>query len=206
MKTFTSAIMDCLVVPLQEKLEDWKKTVINLDKDHAKDSFISQLCDEVAWNVARVSRQSSRELTILPLLHTMSARFRGVPRVNWCLGESGGDEADAPGTSRGAAKLAQWQSLVRGRGSRPALAVISCEIQLGRKLEICARHAEPPCVISVPGPTRFLEKNHFLSTRRGAPGWAGDVGRIRSRVIPTPGGVFLRNTDKVELKLRTLIS
>nr|CAD7198608.1 unnamed protein product [Timema douglasi] len=31
-----SAIMDCLVVPLQEKLEDWKKTVINLDKDHAK--------------------------------------------------------------------------------------------------------------------------------------------------------------------------
>jgi hypothetical protein len=28
--------MDCLVVPLQEKLEDWKKSVINLDKDHAK--------------------------------------------------------------------------------------------------------------------------------------------------------------------------
>jgi hypothetical protein len=32
----SSAIMDCLVVPLQEKLEDWKKTVINLDKEHAK--------------------------------------------------------------------------------------------------------------------------------------------------------------------------
>jgi hypothetical protein len=31
-----SAIMDCLVVPLQEKLEDWKKSVVNLDKDHAK--------------------------------------------------------------------------------------------------------------------------------------------------------------------------
>jgi hypothetical protein len=28
--------MDCLVVPLQEKLEDWKKSVVNLDKDHAK--------------------------------------------------------------------------------------------------------------------------------------------------------------------------
>nr|CAD7404360.1 unnamed protein product [Timema poppensis] len=40
MKTFTSAIMDCLVVPLQEKLEDWKKTVINLDKDHAKDLYL----------------------------------------------------------------------------------------------------------------------------------------------------------------------
>ena len=34
--TCCSAIMDCLVVPLQEKLEDWKKTVVNLDKDHAK--------------------------------------------------------------------------------------------------------------------------------------------------------------------------
>lgn len=28
--------MDCLVVPLQEKIEDWKKAVINLDKEHAK--------------------------------------------------------------------------------------------------------------------------------------------------------------------------
>ncbi|XP_052123701.1 protein MTSS 1 [Frankliniella occidentalis] len=37
MKTFSTAIMDCLVIPLQEKLEDWKKTVINLDKDHAKE-------------------------------------------------------------------------------------------------------------------------------------------------------------------------
>ncbi|XP_049817877.1 uncharacterized protein LOC109597373 isoform X3 [Aethina tumida] len=37
MKTFTSTIMECLIIPLQEKLEDWKKTVLNLDKDHAKD-------------------------------------------------------------------------------------------------------------------------------------------------------------------------
>ncbi|KDR12237.1 hypothetical protein L798_13845, partial [Zootermopsis nevadensis] len=44
MKTFTrcvvvccSAIMDCLVVPLQEKLEDWRKSVVNLDKEHAKE-------------------------------------------------------------------------------------------------------------------------------------------------------------------------
>jgi len=28
--------MDCLVLPLQEKLEDWKKSLINLDKEHAK--------------------------------------------------------------------------------------------------------------------------------------------------------------------------
>ncbi|XP_031771875.1 cell wall protein IFF6 isoform X5 [Apis florea] len=29
--------MDCLVLPLQEKLEDWKKSLINLDKEHAKE-------------------------------------------------------------------------------------------------------------------------------------------------------------------------
>lgn len=34
--TLASAIMDCLVLPLQEKLEDWKKSLINLDKEHAK--------------------------------------------------------------------------------------------------------------------------------------------------------------------------
>lgn len=28
--------MDCLVLPLQDKLEDWKKAVFNLDKEHAK--------------------------------------------------------------------------------------------------------------------------------------------------------------------------
>lgn len=37
MKTFTAAIMDCLIVPLQEKLEDWKKQVAIIDKDHAKE-------------------------------------------------------------------------------------------------------------------------------------------------------------------------
>nr|CAD7431100.1 unnamed protein product [Timema monikensis] len=128
MKTFTSAIMDCLVVPLQEKLEDWKKTVINLDKDHAKVLTEVSQSGSCSYKECKVSQimffefivtqidtrmQSSRELTILPLLHTMSARFRAVPRVNWRLWESGGDEADAPGTSRGAAKLALWQSLVR---------------------------------------------------------------------------------------------
>ncbi|XP_053672757.1 homeobox protein 5 [Anopheles nili] len=37
MKTFTTAIMDCLVLPLQEKLEDWKKHVNVIDKDHTKE-------------------------------------------------------------------------------------------------------------------------------------------------------------------------
>ncbi|XP_057331982.1 mucin-2 isoform X1 [Microplitis mediator] len=37
MKSFTCAIMDRLVMPLQEKLEDWKKALIVLDKEHTKE-------------------------------------------------------------------------------------------------------------------------------------------------------------------------
>ncbi|XP_058808320.1 protein MTSS 2-like isoform X2 [Phymastichus coffea] len=36
-KSFTSAIMDCLIIPLQDKLEDWKKSLVYLDKEHAKE-------------------------------------------------------------------------------------------------------------------------------------------------------------------------
>lgn len=31
-----SALMDCLIVPLQEKLDDWRKVAAQLEKDHAK--------------------------------------------------------------------------------------------------------------------------------------------------------------------------
>ncbi|XP_052062926.1 protein MTSS 1-like isoform X2 [Mytilus californianus] len=37
LKTLTSTIIDNLVTPLQEKSEDWKKTVAQLDKEHAKE-------------------------------------------------------------------------------------------------------------------------------------------------------------------------
>ncbi|XP_071172984.1 protein MTSS 1-like isoform X11 [Mytilus edulis] len=37
LKTLTSTIVDNLVTPLQEKSEDWKKTVAQLDKEHAKE-------------------------------------------------------------------------------------------------------------------------------------------------------------------------
>ncbi|KAM7345567.1 missing-in-metastasis isoform 18-T18 [Cochliomyia hominivorax] len=37
LKTFTAAIMDCLVQPLQDKLEDWKRSVATIDKEHAKE-------------------------------------------------------------------------------------------------------------------------------------------------------------------------
>ncbi|XP_060566052.1 protein MTSS 2-like isoform X2 [Ruditapes philippinarum] len=37
LKKFTGSILDNLVNPLQECMEDWKKTVVQLDKEHAKD-------------------------------------------------------------------------------------------------------------------------------------------------------------------------
>ncbi|XP_060518908.1 protein MTSS 2 isoform X2 [Cylas formicarius] len=37
MKHFTGVIMECLIIPLQEKLEEWRRTVLNLDKEHARD-------------------------------------------------------------------------------------------------------------------------------------------------------------------------
>ncbi|ESO90872.1 hypothetical protein LOTGIDRAFT_122591, partial [Lottia gigantea] len=37
LKTLTSSVMDGMVLPLQEKLEDWKKVVVQLDRDHCKE-------------------------------------------------------------------------------------------------------------------------------------------------------------------------
>lgn len=34
--TTFSALMEKLVIPLQDKIEEWKKTAALLDKDHAK--------------------------------------------------------------------------------------------------------------------------------------------------------------------------
>ncbi|XP_071508849.1 protein MTSS 2-like, partial [Diadema antillarum] len=37
LKSFTSSIMEYLVAPLQEKMEEWKKNTTQLDKDHTKE-------------------------------------------------------------------------------------------------------------------------------------------------------------------------
>uniref|UniRef100_A0A8D3ANM7 MTSS I-BAR domain containing 2b n=1 Tax=Scophthalmus maximus TaxID=52904 RepID=A0A8D3ANM7_SCOMX len=37
LRQFTNALMESLVTPLQDKIEDWKKTANQLDKDHAKE-------------------------------------------------------------------------------------------------------------------------------------------------------------------------
>ncbi|CAM1311461.1 MTSS1L (predicted) [Pycnogonum litorale] len=36
LKTFTSSIMESLVIPLQERMEEWRKTTSHLDKEHTK--------------------------------------------------------------------------------------------------------------------------------------------------------------------------
>ncbi|XP_074644500.1 protein MTSS 1-like isoform X14 [Tubulanus polymorphus] len=37
LKTFNSALVECMVTPLQDKIEEWKKAATQLDKDHTKD-------------------------------------------------------------------------------------------------------------------------------------------------------------------------
>ncbi|XP_023327809.1 mediator of RNA polymerase II transcription subunit 12 isoform X3 [Eurytemora carolleeae] len=37
MKTLCSALLDCMVLPLQDKMEEWKKVASCLDKDHSKE-------------------------------------------------------------------------------------------------------------------------------------------------------------------------
>ncbi|XP_077420849.1 protein MTSS 2 isoform X8 [Vanacampus margaritifer] len=37
LRQFTNALMESLIMPLQDKIEDWKKTATQLDKDHAKE-------------------------------------------------------------------------------------------------------------------------------------------------------------------------
>ncbi|XP_051557930.1 protein MTSS 2-like isoform X2 [Myxocyprinus asiaticus] len=37
LRHFTNALMESLITPLQDRIEDWKKTAYQLDKDHAKE-------------------------------------------------------------------------------------------------------------------------------------------------------------------------
>ena len=52
MKTLCSALLECMILPLQDKLEDWRKNVGILDKEHAKEykkvrSIYRQMDEEV---------------------------------------------------------------------------------------------------------------------------------------------------------------
>lgn len=39
--------MDCLVMPLQERIEDWKRSLINLDKEHAKGKIFYKIQNKI---------------------------------------------------------------------------------------------------------------------------------------------------------------
>ena len=37
MKTLCSALLDCMILPMQDKMEDWRKHAAIMDKDHSKE-------------------------------------------------------------------------------------------------------------------------------------------------------------------------
>ena len=36
-----SAISELMVAPVQERIDDWKKTVVSLDREHSRGQFVS---------------------------------------------------------------------------------------------------------------------------------------------------------------------
>ena len=67
LKSFTSAILDCLIIPLQDRIEEWKKTTLNLDKEHNKELKRlrqelkkRQICDSMISNSYRSKKHSTR--------------------------------------------------------------------------------------------------------------------------------------------------
>ena len=62
---YCSALLECMVLPLQDKLEDWKKSAIQLDKDHAKEykklrSDIKKKSEAVQRAHKKQSKKSSK--------------------------------------------------------------------------------------------------------------------------------------------------
>ena len=41
--------MDCLVLPIQSKLEDWKKVTMALDKEHARGMYVYSIVYTIEW-------------------------------------------------------------------------------------------------------------------------------------------------------------
>lgn len=48
LKSFTSSIMDCLIIPLQKRLEEWNKTTGNLHKEYGKGKMYLYFAASVA--------------------------------------------------------------------------------------------------------------------------------------------------------------
>ena len=61
-----SCLLDNMVSPIQEKLEDWKKGVIQLDRDHAK--------GELTFTLASSSQMMSRMARLISCLDPVIGR------------------------------------------------------------------------------------------------------------------------------------
>jgi len=59
LKALCGAVLDCMVLPLQDKLEDWKKSATTMDKDHAKE--YKKLRSEVKKRSEAVSRAQKKQ-------------------------------------------------------------------------------------------------------------------------------------------------
>ena len=64
MKTLCSALLDCMVLPLQDKLEDWRKSVTILDKEHAKEYKKLRSDVKKKWEAAnRIQKKNNKQKT-----------------------------------------------------------------------------------------------------------------------------------------------
>lgn len=74
-----SALSSKLLVPLQSKIEEWKKTTVHMDKEHDKGMFIRDAaCTVCTGGVLHVWKHSISSL-VVPL--TLFATFSEFPEV-----------------------------------------------------------------------------------------------------------------------------
>lgn len=59
MKTLCSALLDCMVLPMQDKLEEWRKSAALLDKEHAKE--YKKLRSEIRKRSEAVQRAQKKQ-------------------------------------------------------------------------------------------------------------------------------------------------
>lgn len=64
----SSAIMDAMVMPLQEKMEDWKKVIVQLEKDRNRGR----------WNFCTKLSVNGKDYTRFHITHTLTITFIGA--------------------------------------------------------------------------------------------------------------------------------
>ena len=68
-------LCDALIFPLQERLDDWKKSVVQMDKDHAKGGRIYQLQPKLLLVLLLKIRSKHRDIPLNP--QKFSATYSG---------------------------------------------------------------------------------------------------------------------------------